>query len=97
MNRGGAILIALSIGLAARATLAEVSLQTQAPAKVEVGQRFNVQLTAMAGSGDDSPSQPKLPVPRNIVVQGPSVSTQYQVTTVNGRFEIGRASCRERV
>ncbi len=26
-------------------------------------------------------------MPRNFAVQGPSVSTQYQVTTVNGRFE----------
>jgi hypothetical protein len=87
VNRGGAILVALSVGLAARVALAEVSLQTQAPAKVEVGQRFNVQVTAMAGSGDDTPSQPKLSVPQSFVVQGPSVSTQYQVTTINGRFE----------
>ncbi len=87
MNRGGAVLIALSVGLAARLAQAEVSMQTQAPAKVEVGQRFNVQLTATAASGDETPSQPKLSVPQNFVVQGPSVSTQYQVTTVNGRFE----------
>ena len=87
MNRGGAILIALSVALAPRITLAEVSMQTQAPAKVEAGQRFNVQLTATAASGDETPSQPKLSAPQNFVVQGPSVSTQYQVTTINGRFE----------
>ena len=87
MNLRQAARTALCFGLVTRAAFAEVSLQTEAPAKVEAGQRFNVQLTAMAGSADEAPSQPKLSVPQAFSVQGPSVSTQYQVTTVNGRFE----------
>lgn len=87
MNRCLAIQMALSVGLVTQVALAEVTLQTQAPAKVEVGQRFSVQLTALAGGADQAPSQPKLSVPQNFSVEGPSVSTQYQVTTVNGRFE----------
>jgi hypothetical protein len=79
--------VALSVGLVTQAGYAEVSLQTQAPAKVEAGQTFTVQLTAMAAGADDAPSQPRLSVPQNFSAQGPSVSTQYQVTTVNGRFE----------
>ena len=79
--------LAICVVLVAQVAKAEVSLQTEAPTKVEAGQRFTVQLTALAGSADEAPSQPKLSVPRNFSVQGPSVSTQYQVTTVNGRFE----------
>jgi hypothetical protein len=87
VNHCRAARVAVCVGLATQLAYAEVSLQTQAPTKVEAGQRFTVQLTAMAGSGDEAPSQPKLSAPRNFSVQGPSVSTQYQVTTVNGRFE----------
>ena len=87
MNCAQATSIALCVGLSTQVAFAEVSLQTQAPAQVEAGQRFNVQLTAMASDADAAPSQPKLSAPQNFSVQGPSVSTQYQVTTVNGHFE----------
>jgi hypothetical protein len=79
--------IAVGIGFVTQPAFAEISLKTEAPTKVEVGQTFTVQLTALGAGGDDSPSQPRLPVPQNFSVQGPSVSTQYQVTTVNGHVE----------
>lgn len=67
--------------------LADLKLQTQAPARVEVGQRFSVQFTALADSGDEAPSQPKLSVPPNFAVQGPSISTQRQVNMTLGHIE----------
>ena len=79
--------VAVGIGFLARAAAAEVSLKTEAPSRVEVGQTFTVQFTVMASGDDEKPSQPKLPVPANFSVQGPSVSTQYQVSMVNGHFE----------
>lgn len=87
MNHRGAAGFALALALVTQTAFAEVSLQTQAPAKVEAGQRFSVQLTALAGSADEAPSLPKLSPPPNFAIQGPSVSTQYQVTTINGHFE----------
>jgi len=67
---------------------AQVQLSTQAlPRRVEVGQRFTVQLTALADSSTCTPTRPRLPVPRGVVVQGPSLSNQQQVSIVNGRIE----------
>lgn len=77
----------LAVALQPQVAYADLKLQTQAPAKVEVGQRFSVQFTAMADSSDDSPSQPKLPVPTNFAIQGPSVSTQRQVNMTLGHID----------
>lgn len=67
---------------------AQVQLSTKAfPPRVEVGQRFTVQLTALASSSTCTPSRPRLSVPRGVVVQGPSVSNQQQVSIVNGRID----------
>jgi hypothetical protein len=78
---------ALAVVLQSQVAHADLKLQTQAPAKIEVGQRFSVQFTAMADSSDDSPSQPKLPVPTNFAIQGPSVSTQRQVNMTLGHID----------
>ena len=78
---------ALAVVLQPQVAYADLKLNTQAPAKVEVGQRFSVQFTAMADSSDDSPSQPKLPVPTNFAIQGPSVSTQRQVNMTFGHID----------
>jgi len=77
----------LCVLLCSERASAELKLTTQAPAKVEVGQRFSVQLTALAESDDETPSQPKLPVPPNCALQGPSISTQRQVNMTLGRIE----------
>lgn len=65
--------------LTTEAAYAELKLETQAPAKVEVGQRFSVQLTALTDSDAEGPSQPKLPIPPSFQMQGPSIASQHQV------------------
>ncbi len=87
MKHSGAALVSLVIGLWSQIAWAEIGLRTQAPAKIEVGQRFSVQLTAMADSSDEEASQPKLPVPPGFAIQGPSISTQRQVNIVNFHVE----------
>jgi hypothetical protein len=87
MKHAGVAAVAIAIGSAPHVAWAEISLQTQAPAKVEVGQRFSVQLTAMADSDEDAASQPKLPVPSGFAIQGPSISSQSQVNIVNFHVE----------
>ena len=67
---------------------ANVKLSTQVSARrVEVGQAFRLQLTAFSEAAGDTPSSPRLTVPKSISSQGPSVSTQRQVSIVGGRIE----------
>ncbi|HEY3498163.1 MAG TPA: BatD family protein, partial [Polyangiaceae bacterium] len=70
-------LFGLALALPARA---QVSLQAHPSAsKVEVGQPFRVELSASA-EGQDQPSNPRLPVPAGVSVNGPSVGTRTQVS-----------------
>ncbi len=67
---------------------APVKLSTQVAARrVEVGQAFRLQLTALSEADGDTPSSARLTVPKSIASQGPSVSTQRQVSIVGGRIE----------
>jgi hypothetical protein len=86
--RLGATLVGAAIVCALPATVsAQARLQTEASARqVEVGENFQVQLTALASSDDEVPSDPKLPAPPGVTVRGPSVSSQTQVSITNGRM-----------
>lgn len=60
---------------------AQVAVQARASAaKVEVGQRFQVELTASSNDRNNQPSDPRLPVPPGVSVGGPSVGTRTQVS-----------------
>ncbi|MEB2313362.1 MAG: BatD family protein [Sorangiineae bacterium] len=65
-----------------------VSLRLRATAThVGVGQPFRVQLDALTSGGGAAPASPRLSVPAGVSARGPSVSSQTQVTIVNGRLE----------
>ncbi|HEY5957674.1 MAG TPA: BatD family protein, partial [Polyangiaceae bacterium] len=63
-------------------------LSTQVSSRhVEVGQEFTVQLNCLVAAGDGSPSDPRLAVPRGLQVRGPSLSTQQNVSIINGQIQ----------
>lgn len=65
---------------------AAVSLTTQVSSrKVEVGNRFTVQLSAM-GDGNDPPSDPQLKLPEGVTASPPRVSQQSSINIVNGQM-----------
>lgn len=68
------------------AAAAQVSTQLSS-SRVEVGQQFTLQLACMVDSGGGSPADPRLVVPRGISAQGPSISTQQNVSIINGRVQ----------
>jgi hypothetical protein len=75
----GLVALALTLGFTLPA-FAQVAVQARASAtKVEVGQRFQVELTA-SSSDRSQPSGPRLPVPPGVSVGGPSVGTRTQVS-----------------
>jgi hypothetical protein len=55
--------------------------------RVEVGQRFSVQVTCNYEDANGAPTEPRLPVPRGIELDGPSISTQQSISVVNGHIE----------
>jgi hypothetical protein len=76
-----AVLLTVTAGIAG----AQVSMQAQTSGRrVEVGQTFQLEVQAM-GNGQDTPSDPKLPVPPGFEVRGPSIATQLQQSMINGR------------
>lgn len=81
----------LSLGVAAVAEARAQSgmrLSTQvSQRKVEQGQSFQFQITAMVGEGDPMPSSPRLPQPAGTIVHGPSVGTQQHVQISGGTIE----------
>ncbi len=80
-----ATLLALIAVLSASSSFGQVSMQTQASGRrFEVGQTFQVEVQAM-GNGQDTPSDPELPVPPGFEVRGPSIGSQTQVSMSNGR------------
>jgi hypothetical protein len=80
-----ATLLAALVTVTTAISSAQVSVQTQASGqKLEVGQTFQLEVQAM-GNGQDTPSDPKLPVPAGFEVRGPSIGSQTQVSMVNGR------------
>jgi hypothetical protein len=83
----GAASVCLVATAAARtAVAAQLSTQVSS-SRVEVGQEFTLQLSCMVGTGNASPSEPRLPVPRGLVAQGPSISTQQNVSIINGQIQ----------
>jgi hypothetical protein len=65
-----------------------VSLDTQvSDRRLAIGQSFQLQLTALVEAGQEMPQSPRLKLPAGFVAHGPSVSTQQQVTIVNGRMQ----------
>jgi len=73
----------LSAGLAS--AQAQVSLETQVTARVvEVNTPFQIRLSALSSS-DDTPQNPRITLPPGVAVQGPSISTQNNISFVNGR------------
>lgn len=65
-----------------------VSMQTEVSARrVEVGQVFQLQVTALGEDGSSAPSNPRLRVPPGFSMQGPSVSTQQQVSISGGSIQ----------
>jgi hypothetical protein len=80
--RREALLLPLACLLATIRAEAQVSVQTSART-VEVGQTFQVQITAMSSSGK-APSDPELPVPAGFRASGPSIGSQTQVVMSGG-------------
>ncbi len=53
---------------------------------VEVGEPFRVTFTVLAEAGAAEPTAPSLPAPAGVTLRGPSVSSQQQVSIVNGQI-----------
>ena len=86
MKRSLAVVTAaIAVSLTCLAS-AQSSLSTQLSATtVQVGQRFSIQVTC--NYGDETPSDPRLPVPQGFEGQGPSISNQQSISIVNGHME----------
>lgn len=80
--RPGALLLPAACLVATTQANAQVSVQMSAR-KVEVGQTFQLQISAMSSSGK-APSDPELPVPPDFRVSGPSIGSQTQVSMLGG-------------
>lgn len=88
MNRLLATSTACLIAAASAQAMAAARLSTQLSAsRVEVGQQFTLQLSCLVDSGSGSPSEPRLLVPRGLSAQGPSISTQQNVSIINGQIQ----------
>jgi len=79
-----AVLVTLSSTLVPSWAIAQVSVQSRAAGRpFEVGQAFQLEVNAM-GSGQETPDDPRLPVPPGFEVRGPSIGTRTQFSVVNG-------------
>ncbi len=77
-----------SLSLAASVANAQVALKTEVESRrVEVGQPFSVQLSAMVSGGDANLHDPKLKLPAGVTARGPSVGSKFGASFVNGRVE----------
>jgi hypothetical protein len=80
--------VAIAIVSTAVPVAAAPQLSTQISSRhVEVGQEFTLQLSCLVSAADGSPSDPRLTVPRGIQVRGPSLSTQQNVSIINGQIQ----------
>lgn len=87
-NRFVAAAVASLATLAVTDARAAGQLSTQVSAnRVEVGQEFTLQLTCMVSGNAGTPTDPKLVVPRGITARGPSLSTQQNVSIINGQIQ----------
>lgn len=84
--RPGVLAVAVAGIVAAAPARADAEIETRVSArKVEVGEPFRLQMSVLAGGGEKV-SSPRLAPPPGIAIEGPSVSTQSQVTIANGRM-----------
>jgi hypothetical protein len=83
-----------AVGSAVALACVVVSVQAQAQAAletrlssrtVEVGERFRLELSAVADGS--SASNPRLPLPAGVAAEGPSMGRQTQVSITNGRMQ----------
>ncbi len=89
MNRllaGASICLVASVTAHAVAAAGRLSTQLSS-GRVEVGQQFTLQLSCMTDAGAGSPSDPRVTVPRGLSAQGPSISSQQNVTIINGQMQ----------
>lgn len=68
----------------AQSSSPEVSLRVDAD-NVEMGEAITVTLTAMSDASTPQPGDPQLRAPQGWVVTGPMISTQTQMSVINGR------------
>lgn len=88
MNRLLVAALGSVIAIAPARAVAVPRLSTQLNAnRVEVGQDFTLQLSCMVGAGDGSPADPRLTLPRGVTGRGPSISTQQNVSIINGQIQ----------
>jgi hypothetical protein len=84
-----AVLLVALVALLPRELLAQneasVSSSLQ-PNEVQVGEPFSVQLSVTTDAGGPSASDPRLTLPDGLRASPPSVSTQTQITFMNGRL-----------
>lgn len=80
--KAGLLLVPVACLVATTQANAQLSVQMSAR-KVEVGQTFQLQITAMSSTGK-APSDPELPVPPGFRVSGPSIGSQTRVSMMNG-------------
>jgi hypothetical protein len=83
------ICFAIAVALLPRAALAQSVPELSAslePSDVEVGEPFNVVLSASADSSAPSVNDPRLALPGGVRASPPSISTQTQISFVNGRL-----------
>lgn len=62
----------------------EVSLRVDAE-DIEMGESITITLTAMSDAAGSQPLEPQLKAPAGWVVTGPMISTQTQMSVINGR------------
>jgi hypothetical protein len=85
-----AVLVALAGLLAARPARAQVSVGTGVSArKVEVGQSFQFQISAMGSADSAMVQDPRLAVPPGFQVLGPSVGPQTHLNMNTGQQTVG--------
>jgi hypothetical protein len=80
-----ALVVLLPSELRAQQSEPSVSASVQ-PNEVHVGEPFSVQLSVTTDAGGPSASDPRLIVPDGLRASQPSVSTQTQITFMNGRL-----------
>src|SRR3954469_7186854 len=80
-----AALVMLPGAASAQAGVPHMSTTVEAE-RVEVGQPFTVQLEVTADASGPEPSDARLPLPAGMTASGPSISSQTQISFVNGRM-----------
>ncbi len=90
MKRLAIVLLALALVLPTGNVFAQVdqpSVSASAePREVEVGEAFSVSLTVTVDASSPSPGDPRLALPEALKASPPSISSQTQISFVNGHM-----------